>query len=426
MVTPTRDRGAGTNQEAIRRHNLGTLLDHVHRDGQLSRAELTGRMQLNRSTIAALVGELESLGAVRQSAPSGARAAAGRPSLDVHPAPEQVYVLAAAVLVDEIQVAAVGLGGTVLGRACDSTPDSHSPRDVTRAVVRLARRARADVHPAAALVGIGAAVPGTVSERDGLVRAAPNLGWSETPFAGLLATALRTDLAPRVGNDADLGALAEHTRGSSLEIDDLVYLIGDVGVGGGVITGGMPLRGAGGYAGEIGHLTVTPGGRACRCGNRGCWETEVGATAVAAALGRGVPIDELPARLRAVDKPPEALLRVGRRLGTGLAGVVNIFNPRRVILGGLFADLYPVVRGACDEALHASALRAPDGQAEIALPALGRDSVLLGAAEQAFEALLDDPASVLAAARAARPSRRTPRSAPRLPRRSTRRAAPAG
>ena len=426
MAARTGERGAGTNQEAIRRHNLATLLRHVHRDGHLSRAQLTERMQLNRSTIADLVGELEALGAVRQTRPSPARPAVGRPSMDVHPDAGQIYVLAAAVMVDEITVAAVGLGGQVLGRACDSTPKSRKPADVTRTIARLVRRARSDVDPAATLVGVGAALPGTVSDRDGLVRSAPNLGWSEVPFATVLGRALDTRLHPRVGNDADLGALAEHTRGTSADIDDLVYLSGGAGVGGGVIAGGLPLRGAGGYAGEIGHLTVTPGGRPCRCGNRGCWETEVGAVAIAAALGRDVPIDELSARLRAVRRPSAALLRVGGRLGTGLAGVVNVFNPRRVILGGVLADLYPVVSTACDEAMHEAALSAADQQAEIALPALGRDSVLLGAAEQAFEALLADPAGVLTAARAARRSPRTPRRAPTLPRRSTPRAARAG
>ncbi len=425
MAARTRERGEGTNQESIRRHNLATLLGHVHRDGHLSRAELTGRMQLNRSTIADLAGELERLGAVRQSRPRRARAAVGRPSMDVHAGSDRIYVLAAAVMVDEITVAAVGLGGQVLARVADATPASRSPGDVTRTTARLVRRARAGVDPEASLVGVAAAVPGAVSEHDGLVRSAPNLGWTEIPFATVLGRALRTGLQPRVGNDADLGALAEHTRGSSADIDDLVYLSGGVGVGGGIISSGVPLRGAGGYAGEIGHLTVTPQGRPCRCGNRGCWETEVGANAVAAAL-RTESVDDLPARLRGVRRPPAALVRVGRRLGTGLAGVVNIFNPRRVILGGLLADLYPVVRTACDEALHEAALTAADQQAEIALPALGRDSVLLGAAEQAFQALLDDPAGVLTVARAARRSPRTPRPAPRQPRPSTPRAARAG
>src|SRR5919107_592143 len=109
--------GAGTTQEAVRRHNLGTLLAHLHHDGQLSRAALTERMGLNRSTIGGLVGELVDLGAVRQTAPAGGRTGAGRPSLDVRPSCEDVYVLAAEVGVDALRVARVGLGGRLLASA---------------------------------------------------------------------------------------------------------------------------------------------------------------------------------------------------------------------------------------------------------------------------------------------------------------------
>ena len=93
-MAPARRPGTGTNQEAVRRHNLGTLLAHLHHDGQLSRAELNVRLGLNRSTIAVLVGELVQLGAVIEQVPSGGRTGAGRPSLDVRPNPHSVVVVA--------------------------------------------------------------------------------------------------------------------------------------------------------------------------------------------------------------------------------------------------------------------------------------------------------------------------------------------
>lgn len=388
--------GAGTNQEAIRRHNLGTLLAHLHRHGQLSRAELTARMGLNRSTIAALVGELEMLGAVRQTVPRtgrpGARAGVGRPSLDVQADPERAYVLAAEVRVDDVTVARVGLGGEVLARAITPTPVSRTAKDVA---VHVATLMGALSESAGEPVGIGVSVPGIVNERDGLVRSAPNLGWTDAPFAQLLTEALHTSLRPTVANDADLGAWAEHTRG---EYDDLVFLNGDVGVGGGVVAAGAPLRGAGGYAGEVGHMTVTPGGRLCRCGSRGCWETEVGSTAIATALGcPDVDPVELGPLLRAMREPPTELSMVGTALGTGLASVINVFNPERVVLGGILGDLYVAVQGAADAALHAAVLRPHVQQARIVLPSMGDDTVLLGAAERAFHDLLEDPVAVLAA-----------------------------
>ena len=95
---------------------------------------------------------------------------------------------------------------------------------------------------------------------DGLVRQAPNLGWLDVSFGSIVLAALSLDVPVSLGNDADLGALAEHRRGAAVGIDDLVYLSGNVGVGAGVITGGVRLEGAGGYAGEVGHLNFDPDG----------------------------------------------------------------------------------------------------------------------------------------------------------------------
>ena len=125
MATAGRS-GVGTNQEDVRRHNLGTALGHVHRAGRISRAELTARMGLNRSTIAGLVAELESLGLADQAKPSGTRIGAGRPSVDVK-ARTGAYVLAVDLRVDGLTVARVGLGGVVRSRATGPVPPDHDP-----------------------------------------------------------------------------------------------------------------------------------------------------------------------------------------------------------------------------------------------------------------------------------------------------------
>ncbi len=120
--------GAGTNQEAVRRHNLGTLLGQVHLRGRVSRADLTTHMGLNRSTIAGLVTELESLGLAEQVRSAAVRNGAGRPSPDVVPTPDGAHVLAVDVRVDGLAVARVGLGGTVLARATGPIPASRDPQ----------------------------------------------------------------------------------------------------------------------------------------------------------------------------------------------------------------------------------------------------------------------------------------------------------
>lgn len=397
MVTAGRS-GVGTNQEDVRRHNLGTVLGHVHRAGRISRAELTSRMGLNRSTIAGLVAELESLGLAEQAKSSGTRLGAGRPSVDVL-ARTGAYVLAVDLRVDGLTVARIGLGGVVQARATGPVPADHDAHAISDSVVDLMRLVVKDAKPRAALVGVGVGVPGIIRAEDGLVRLAPNLGWHDVPFSEILGKRMGSVGVPVLGNDADLGALAEHLRGAGVGVQDLVYLSGEVGVGAGVIVGGRPLAGAGGYAGEIGHMPFLPDGKLCHCGARGCWETEIGAPAIALAVG--CPTERLGALgefLEGVHEATPELRLVGRHLGRGLAGAVNMLNPRVIVLGGYLRSLFPLVQDDVEHALAIHALTAPRELVRVTLPGLGGDSVLHGAAELAFGSLLADPVASLALA----------------------------
>ncbi|KQV63270.1 hypothetical protein ASC64_16795 [Nocardioides sp. Root122] len=399
-MSPQRRAGLGTNQEAVRRHNLGTLLRHVHGAGQISRAELTSLMGLNRSTIAGLVGELESLGISERAMPAdGPRQGAGRPSAGVRIAAEGPFVIAVDLGVDRAVVARVGLGGRVLERAQAPVHSDGEAWQVGAAVAALIRRVVEGAPAAAPLVGIGISVPGLVRRNDGLIRLAPNLEWHDVSFGGIVLAALGLDVPVSLANDADLGALAEHIRGAGVGIDDLIYVSGNVGVGAGVITGGVRLEGAGGYAGEVGHLRFNPQGRPCHCGNRGCWETEVGGHAIAEAIScppdKVAQLDEV---LEGYTTPTPELRATGTALGHGLASIVNTFNPRLIVLGGYFRSLYPLVRGEVNAGLADRALPAPLESVTLALPGLGSDSALLGAAEIALEPLFVDPVAALGSA----------------------------
>jgi predicted NBD/HSP70 family sugar kinase len=399
-VSPQGRSGLGTNQEAVRRHNLGTLLRHVHGAGQMSRAELTTVMGLNRSTIAGLVAELESLGVAERATPiGGARQGAGRPSAGVRIAAEGPYVIAVDLGVDRAVVARVGLGGRVLQRAQAPVQSAGEAWQVGSSVAALIRRVVADAPTAAPLVGIGISVPGLVRRTDGLVRLAPNLEWHDVSFGGIVLAALGLDVPVSLANDADLGALAEHRRGAGVGIDDLIYVSGNVGVGAGVISGGHRLQGVGGYAGEVGHLRFNPDGEQCHCGNRGCWETEVGGHAIAQAIH--CPPDKVAQLDEVLDgfleAPPE-LRATGTALGHGLASIVNVFNPQVVVLGGYFRSLYTLVRAEVNAGLADRALPAPLETVTLTLPLLGADSTLLGAAEIALEPLFVDPVAALGTA----------------------------
>jgi predicted NBD/HSP70 family sugar kinase len=390
--------GSGAAQDEVRRHNLSAVLTIVHRAGSITRSELTERLGLSRSTIKALVAELVALGVVTETRPAGARAGAGRPSLVVLPHEAAAHVLAADVGVDRILVGAYRLGGGFT--TCRKVQLSGAPPTVAQVTSHVRALVAAVLeHPGVSRVlGLGVALPAIVRSSDGFVRFAPNLRWVDEPFGAVLEQ-MFPGLRIVVANDSDLGALGEHLRGAGRDVDDLVYVHGDVGIGAGFVLAGRSLNGVAGYAGEVGHMVTRPDGAVCRCGVRGCWETEVGGPAVAAALGWPAgPVQELAEHLRSPVPGPErkALGEVARAVGRGLGTLVNILNPRTVILGGLLQSVYEAASEEVDAGLRAVALRACLEEVRLAGAACVPDAVLVGAAESLWLRLLEDPATSLA------------------------------
>jgi predicted NBD/HSP70 family sugar kinase len=252
------------------------------------------------------------------------------------------------------------------------------------------------------VLGMGVSVPGVVRADDGLIRFAPNLGWVDAPFTAMLAD--RLGLSIVTANDADLGVLAEHLRGAAVGYDDVAYLSGGVGIGGGFIVGGRPLRGMGGYAGEIGHLPLdSVDGVPCRCGARGCWETKVGENHLLEAVGRlpgGGPaaVADVIRDANAGDRrAADAVQQCAFWTGVGLGAIINLFNPAVIVVGGLLAAVWESSPADVTRAMGGVALAAPGSQAQIVAAGLGLDSSLIGAAGLAFSELLADPMSYAAA-----------------------------
>jgi predicted NBD/HSP70 family sugar kinase len=393
----------GARSEDVRRGNLGSLLRHVHVHGPTSRSRLTSLLALNRSTIGDLTSELVNAGLVREEPggrtnrlTAGGTGTGGRPSYVVVPETQRIQSLAIDIGVTHLTLARVGLGGHVLSRR--DIPHSRGPRrphDVIRTIGLVAAELLTEMGPGVACTGAGAAVPGMVRVPDGLVRQAPNLGWVDVPLGDELSRELGMPVA--VGNDADLGGLAEHVRGAAVGVDDVVYLAGHSGNGAGVFTAGRQLVGRAGYAGEVGHVIVNPGGRKCHCGSRGCWETECGQERLFELAGRppggglaGVR-EVVAAAASGDDVATAAVEHVARWLGAGVAGVANAFNPEAIIMGGALAEVFAVAGTTVRAAVDAATLSPPLEQLRLLLPAFGVDSSLIGAAELAFTPLLTDP-----------------------------------
>ncbi|MFI6478516.1 ROK family protein [Nonomuraea sp. NPDC050663] len=433
------------DQALVRRANLSLVLRHLHERGPRSRAAVAAETGLNKTTVTSLVAELQARGLLKETGPQH-EGAIGRPGLPLALDGSAVGALGVEVNVDYIAVFATDLGGRVLIDRRVSFDAMSCPAERTLAELESIIRQASDglqalgVH----LAGITVAVPGLVDTACGLVVVAPNLDWHNVPVAawlsrragqesgellaqvppaapGMVATAGGLVAGPAsapvgglgavdgpqapitVDNDANLAALAEYT---ATGVPDLVYLTGEVGVGGGIIAGGRLLGGADGFAGEVGHVLVDPGGERCGCGRIGCWETKVGLAALIRKISPeqayGTPhqvlrdpeerLAELQL-LRAAGEPgvEEALAEVGRWLGRGAATLVNLFNPRVIVLGGYFAQLAEALIPVAQEELERIGVAGSVARCRFVASDLGFGAASRGAAGVVVQRVLADP-----------------------------------
>ena len=386
---------AGRHQvspDTSRRNSLSLLLTLLHHQGVLSRADLTRRSGLNRSTISALIGQLTELGMVYECAPSGEQPV-GRPSPNVH-TDQALAALAVNPEVDAVTIGVVGLGGNVIKKIRFETEHIPTAREAVNIAAAVIAGMRTELDTSYRITGVGIAVPGLVSTKEGVVRLAPHLRWENEPIAAMFTDA--TGFPSRAANDASLGAQAEFIFGAGAGLGNLIYLNGGAsGIGGGIIVDGSLLTGASGYAGELGHTFVRTDGQLCHCGARGCLETEVSQSRLFELVGMsGGEVSQLEEALK-IATDPDVHVEVLRQLGylaIALRNVINVFNPEAIVLDGFLGVIHSLPHRAPDSAVASEAMAGPDVQVLVSRAALGSDLLMIGAAELAFAGLLADPA----------------------------------
>ena len=406
--TPPHRRHTPADQATVRRSNLGLVLRHLRDHGPRSRARIAQETGLNKATVSSLVAELTDRRLV--SAGDVDRAGSvGRPGLIVHLDGQCVCGIGVELNVDYAATLVLDLRGNVLFEhriALDvAALGAERTLDAVAALVTEALDAAAC--RGAAPAGLTVAVPGLVRSLDGVATYAPNIGWHDVPVLDGLRDRLDPAFPIRVENDANLSAIAEWAMGAEARTPDLVYLTGEVGVGGGVIVAGQLLRGAGGLSGEVGHTSLGDPDAVCGCGRRGCWETVVGLTALlreAADDDDPVhdPARDLEDRLADIARRADAgdartlaaLDKVGRALGNGAAVLINVFNPRVVVLGGYFAVLGRFFLEPMSVELRSRVFGPDLAGARIVLSTLGFTAAVRGGAHVALESVFDDPTLV--------------------------------
>ena len=350
---------------AVRHLHASDVFHALRVRPSITQAELAAITRCNRSTVSVIIKRFESLGLVeRIKEPSSAKR--GRRSEQIRISPEGGVLVGVRLQPGAIEIGSTGLDGTRLGSHTIPAPDH--PGALADAVMGgiqdlIARQGR----QMSAVRTIGAGVPGLVSSTGRLAHS-PNLKWYDIAVLDLLRE--RTTTPIFVDNETHGITLAEHLFGACTEEDDFIFVESSSGFGGGLFLDGHVYRGTSGFAGEIGHTKVVPGGRLCRCGAMGCLSAYLSVPSLLQRLEQcDVParsLADIEMRAAAGENVVLGLLyEAGSFLGIALANVINVFSPPKIVLGGALAPLEPYLAAGFRRSLEQHALPAPLALTEI-------------------------------------------------------------
>jgi glucokinase-like ROK family protein len=358
----------------MRDMNLSLILNTLHQESSLSRARLAQLTGLNKGTISTMVKDLLDSNLIREIGTDASSSDVGRPAIYLEPEPDAGYMIGVEIGVDFVSIITVNFAIEIISRRYESTLNYISQQAVMDRIVALLRESCEQIKKRERpLFGIGVGIPGLVDAASGRLIFGPNIGWEDVPIKSVIETI--TDAPVFVANEANLSALGESYFGAGQNFSHLLFVSSGVGLGGGIIINGRLVDGALGFAGEVGHMTVQQDAAAlpCNCGNFGCWETVAGRQALFdrietyVAQGRVSWINEvtsgnmsrlsIPLVVEAARRKDavalDALQETGEWLGIGIASLINVFNPQRVIFGGALITahefLMPVIRQTVNE-----------------------------------------------------------------------------
>jgi glucokinase-like ROK family protein len=372
---------------SLRELNRGRVIDALRGRGTASRAELARATGLSRSTVSSIVSDLIHSGLLTEQAEATGVAygeSGGRPPVLLSLNPSAGLALGVDFGHSHLRVAVSDLSHEVLAESWRELDVDHSAEEgldgAANLVDKVLKEAKVDRN---GVIGVGMGLPGPINRETGAVGSSSILpGWVGVNAA--MEMERRLGLPVSVENDANLGALAEFVWGSGRGHSDVVYIKLSSGVGAGLLFSGRLHEGAGGTAGEIGHIPAQNGTAICRCGSRGCLETVASARAIAEQLGvsRGEQVTsrDLLELIAEGDAAASRLIgEAGREIGVALASLCNLINPSCVIIGGDLSAAGPLITEPVLESIRRYAIASAADQMTVVAGVLGDRAELLGA-----------------------------------------------
>jgi glucokinase-like ROK family protein len=403
MVKPTT-----ADQALVRKVNTSLVLDALRLRAPISRAELSARTGLNRSTISSIVSELINDGFVQETNLEDAKI--GRPGMLLTLNPRGGFAVGVEIGVDFLSILVTDFVANGLWRRRVSVDPQLGCEAILQMAAELTSQAldfgrRERLNP----LGIGIGVPGLVDINEGKLVFAPNLRWYDIPLRSLWSD--RFGLPVFVENEANAAALGEYYFGAARGVDNFIYLSAGIGLGGGILIGGRLFRGSNGYGGEVGHMTIQPDGDLCGCGKRGCWETLVGPRAIVRRVRKtletgavsqisqmvngnlkAITFETVIEAAQAGDTVALAALdEVAVNLGIGVANLVNIFNPQMIVLGGALNLASSYLLPAMQNAVCQNALKPACQGLSFTGSAHGTDACVMGTIALVLDEILREP-----------------------------------
>jgi predicted NBD/HSP70 family sugar kinase len=367
--------------------------------GRVSQADIARLTGLSRTTVHTLVSELKDAGVVQEVEVAVPDFRGGRPAVLLMLRDSSLAVVGIDFGHSHVGVAVADIGHTVLAeRKCDLDV-SHDARAALDAAVRMVDEVLAEARiDRKSVIGAGIGIPGPLDRARGAAG-------SVTILPGWTGLQIRSELQERLGvpveieNDANLGALAELTWGAGRECSSFAYVKAATGIGAGIVIDGKLLRGASGTAGEIGHTTLDEAGALCYCGNRGCLETVASGPAIirlVGPLGGGIPSLARIVELAVAGdvRCQRAIADAGHEIGIAVAGLCNLINPERVVVGGLLSRTGEVLLHPMRESIRRHVLQAAAETLDVRPAVLVERAELLGSLALALQGSTERAARV--------------------------------